>query len=240
MEEVRKKEAKGERKDRREGGWWRGEKVRMRNNNGWKAFHWSMKWELGDSFTHSCTKSPTPSPPKKAPPLLSDLVAPPCVCGGVRAALVDTKQTKTLETGDSLTCRSLCCCSAFLQFPLNSFATWFSPQTLFIYTHARPSVFTNIVPSERIKLSDMKWAFDIRSELCSKKTGKVILLQRKTKKTSNHQRAAVNSPVSYTFTVSAVYQPKSTTRRLVCSSVEATLWTVLSAMQGCWIALNQG
>lgn len=106
----------------------------------------------------------------------------------------------------------------FFSFPLNSFATCFSLQILFIYTHARPSVFKNIVPSERIKLSDIKWAFDIRSELCSKETGKVILLQRKTEK---NQRAAVHSPASYICTVSAVYQPKSTTRLLVCSSMEA-------------------
>lgn len=109
----------------------------------------------------------------------------------------------------------------FFSFPLNSFATCFSLQILFIYTHARPSVFKNIVPSERIKLSDIKWAFDIRSELCSKETGKVILLQCKTEKKSKHQRAAVHSPASYICTVSAVYQPKSTTRLLVCSSMEA-------------------
>lgn len=85
-----------------------------------------------------------------------------------------------------------CCCSAFPQFSFK-----FICHLLFIYTHARPSVFKNIVPSERIKLSDIKWAFDIRSELCSKKTGKVIFLQRKTEKKSNHQRAAVHSPASY-------------------------------------------
>lgn len=86
----------------------------------------------------------------------------------------------------------------FISFPLNSFATCFSLQILFIYTHARPSVFKNIVPSERIKLSDIKWAFDIRSELCSKETGKVILLQRKTEKNQSiKELQCILQPVTF-------------------------------------------
>lgn len=73
-----------------------------------KSFSLKHEMRIGGFFYTLVHKISDPSPPKKAPPLLSDLVAPPCVCGGVRAALVDTKQTKNLETGDSLRCRSLC------------------------------------------------------------------------------------------------------------------------------------
>lgn len=140
MEEVRKKEAKGERKDRKEGGWWRGKKVRMRNNNGWKAFHWSMKWELGDSFTHSCTKSRTHHLLKKL--LLSFLTwwrLPVYVEASEQHSSIRNRRRiwklEILSDVDHSAPSECCCCSAFLQFSFKFIChLLFSTDTFHLYT----------------------------------------------------------------------------------------------------------